>query len=136
MTDDDDTTARVEALHDDHRQDMKLFGVEINKLRADLAAKDAEIERLTKALATANANHEHFEREWYLRGDECDRLRAELAVAREVLADAFSWITVERDSFFATNKFPGGRLAEEDEKTLAEFDALLNRIDAAIKGES
>ena len=28
-----------------------------------------EVERLTLALHTANSNHEHFEREWYLRGD-------------------------------------------------------------------
>lgn len=32
-----------------------------------------EIERLTQCLATANANHERFEREWYLRGDEIER---------------------------------------------------------------
>lgn len=39
----------------------------------------AEIERLQAALATANANHERFEREWYLRGDEIERLQAENA---------------------------------------------------------
>lgn len=33
-----------------------------------------EIERLTAALKTASGNHEHFEREWYLRGDEIERL--------------------------------------------------------------
>lgn len=35
----------------------------------------AEIARLQTALASANANHERFEREWYLRGDEIERLR-------------------------------------------------------------
>lgn len=34
----------------------------------------AEIERLYKALAKANAHHEHFERESYLRADEIERL--------------------------------------------------------------
>lgn len=34
----------------------------------------AEIERLGAALKAANANHEHFEREWYLRGDEIEGL--------------------------------------------------------------
>lgn len=34
----------------------------------------AEIERLTDALKRANAQAEHFEREWYLRGDEIERL--------------------------------------------------------------
>ena len=38
-----------------------------------------ELERLTTALHKANSQHEHFEREWYLRGDELERLRAELA---------------------------------------------------------
>lgn len=38
----------------------------------------AEIERLQTALATANANHERFEREWYLRGDEIERLQTAL----------------------------------------------------------
>lgn len=35
----------------------------------------AEIERLREALKKANENHEHFEREWYLRADEIERLR-------------------------------------------------------------
>jgi hypothetical protein len=34
-----------------------------------------EIERLREALKNANENHEHFQREWYLRGDEIERLR-------------------------------------------------------------
>ena len=37
-----------------------------------------EIERLTQALKKANDQAEHFEREWYLRGDEIERLRAAL----------------------------------------------------------
>lgn len=36
-----------------------------------------EIERLRAALAKANDQAEHFEREWYLRGDEIERLRAD-----------------------------------------------------------
>ena len=49
--------------------------------RANVAAKDAEIEalraeveRLTGCLATANANHEQFERQWYLERDRAERL--------------------------------------------------------------
>lgn len=34
-----------------------------------------EIARLTNCLARANAQAEHFEREWYLRGDEIERLK-------------------------------------------------------------
>ena len=38
-----------------------------------------EIERLRVCLSKANEQAEHFEREWYLRGDELEQLRAELA---------------------------------------------------------
>jgi hypothetical protein len=44
-------------------------------LRAALDAKDVEIARLTAALKRANDQAEHFEREWYLRGDELEQLR-------------------------------------------------------------
>jgi Rps23 Pro-64 3,4-dihydroxylase Tpa1-like proline 4-hydroxylase len=41
---------------------------------AELRRQHAEIERLTAALKRANSQAEHFEREWYLRGDEIERL--------------------------------------------------------------
>jgi hypothetical protein len=44
---------------------------------------DGEIERLRVCLSKANEQAEHFEREWYLRGDEIEQLRTELAVSRE-----------------------------------------------------
>lgn len=34
-----------------------------------------KVQRLTAALVKANAQAEHFEREWYLRGDELERLK-------------------------------------------------------------
>jgi hypothetical protein len=40
------------------------------------AARVAEIERLTEELKKANLQTEHFEREWYLRGDEIERIKA------------------------------------------------------------
>ena len=36
------------------------------------------IMRLEGALVKANAQAEHFEREWYLRGDEIEQLKAKL----------------------------------------------------------
>lgn len=36
-----------------------------------------EIARLTECLKRANSQAEHFEREWYLRGDEIEALKAE-----------------------------------------------------------
>ena len=41
-----------------------------------------EIERLSADLKKANSQAEHFEREWYLRGDEIERLRAKLERVR------------------------------------------------------
>lgn len=38
--------------------------------------QDDEAERLRAALTKANNQAEHFEREWYLRGDEIERLRS------------------------------------------------------------
>ena len=46
-------------------------------LEAEVAQQAAEIERLTTCLKKANAQAEHFEREWHLRGDEIERLKAE-----------------------------------------------------------
>jgi hypothetical protein len=39
--------------------------------------EQGEIERLTAALKKANEQAEHFEREWYLRGDELEKLKQE-----------------------------------------------------------
>lgn len=44
---------------------------------------ERENKRLTDALIKANAQAEHFEREWYLRGDEIERLRG-LAMLRRL----------------------------------------------------
>lgn len=43
-----------------------------------------EIERLRAALTKANAQAERFEREWYLRGDEIEQLRAD--------AERYRWL--------------------------------------------
>ncbi len=47
----------------------------MSKVLAHITALGAENERLTECLKKANAQAEHFEREWYLRGDEVERLR-------------------------------------------------------------
>jgi len=44
------------------------------KAAEKIAALEAEVERLTTCLKKANGQAEHFEREWYLRGDEIARL--------------------------------------------------------------
>lgn len=72
---------------------------EIEQLRAELAASQAECERLTVCLNKANSQAEHFEREWYLRGDEIERLRADFsALQHAIVGDtgASAILTVER----------------------------------------
>lgn len=49
----------------------------------------AEIERLRAALKKANDQTEHFEREWYLVGDEVDRLRL-------LLRESTAWLDLSR----------------------------------------
>ena len=48
----------------------------------------AEVERLREALTAANAQAERFEREWYLRGDEVERLRRDATRYRWLRGDS------------------------------------------------
>ena len=53
----------------------------------------SEIERLTAGLKTANKNHEHFEREWYFRGDRIAKLEAALDQISMIKLDKAGYIT-------------------------------------------
>jgi hypothetical protein len=53
---------------------------ELEALKAEL---ERENKRLAEALANANEQAERFERLWYLRGDEIERLQDEATDARE-----------------------------------------------------
>ena len=53
----------------------------IEALQMEIEALRAEVERLTGCLATANANHEQFERQWYLELDRAERLAEALREA-------------------------------------------------------
>jgi len=72
-------------------------------------AQAAEIERLTGCLTKANAQAEHFEREWYLRGDEIERLREALRDTAEVIE---SCNTVFLHKLGTTNKWRNAVLAK------------------------
>ena len=76
----------------------------------------AEKDRLMTCLEKANISTEHFEREWYLRGDELDNLRAQLA-------------EVEKQRDYAIHQAQIWKLEAASQK------ALRAAIDAA-KGES
>lgn len=63
----------LEEIRDD---DSLLVVQEANeKVRHQFYWLAAEVERLRGCLKKANEQAEHFEREWYLRGDEIEKLR-------------------------------------------------------------
>lgn len=72
-------------------------------LTSELEDLRKEVERLTACLKTANAQAEHFEREWYLRGDEVERLRedaerldwlSDIALSMDAVSDPDSFTQV------------------------------------------
>lgn len=63
-------------------------GESILSVVASLWEARTQIERLTASLKRANETAEHFERHWYLRGDEIERLTAERDELRRQLAEA------------------------------------------------
>ncbi len=69
-------------LIDDAKQYLKRNDLEGSPLRdlsdaTEVCRLHAENEALKLALAKANMQAEHFEREWYLRGDEIEALESE-----------------------------------------------------------
>lgn len=57
-------------------QDAKEAQSRAISLQSELDAAKAEIDRLTGELEKANSQAEHFEREWYLRGDRIEHLES------------------------------------------------------------
>ncbi len=80
---------------------------------------ERECERLAGELKTANTQAEHFEREWYLRGDENERLRAALDIARDYVAANVAYL---RQRYRGREQF--GRV-HEAEGDLAAIDAAM-----------
>lgn len=83
-----------------------------------LRAMADENVRLTGALKKANDQAEHFEREWYLRGDELERLRAQVApagwklVPAEAIRDMLTASDLLSERWKARSKAVSKRLAE------------------------
>ena len=98
-----------------------------------LTALRAEKDRLTTCLEKANASAEHFEREWYLRGDEIDNLRAQLAEAQR---DAERWRFFRHASVLPIDdKHPLSAFAERLTQGGVSIDDVDAVIDAA-RGET
>lgn len=58
-----------------------------------IESQAAQIEALTAALSKANSQTEHFERHWYLRGDEIEALTKD-AARYQVLRRGQHWSTI------------------------------------------
>ena len=71
---------------------------------ATVSAMCDEIERLTACLKKANDQAEHFEREWYLRGDEIERLRKDAARYQWLVAYFVSDRTDQDDAIVAASE--------------------------------
>lgn len=78
----DEALTRLEAEFD-----ATCNAEELRQVREDNNRLQAEVARLTGCLETANSNHEHFEREWYLRGDRIAELEEGLNQAMVWMAD-------------------------------------------------
>lgn len=62
---------------------VKAHKQTIATLERELAETKAREERLTACLKKANDQAEHFERNWYLRGHEIERLRTHIQEAAD-----------------------------------------------------
>lgn len=88
-------------------------------LADDIRALLDRLKAAEENVRRSNAQAEHFEREWYLRGDEIERLRGALAIARDYVADEIAYLRNAFRGHEALGKVP-------------EAEADLARIDAAI----
>lgn len=81
--------AAVARRYEASRVAENAFLERVAEMEAKIAMLDKETARLTDCLTTANKNHEHFEREWYLSKDREEALREQVRV---LSADVFSLI--------------------------------------------
>jgi len=77
---------------------IQWLEAERDELSQLAAQANKRIEQLEASLRKANSQFEHFEREWYLRGDRIEALERENAELESKLAKA------EHDLFHANNK--------------------------------
>lgn len=120
-------------MHDYARANMELLLAENERMknmalmqttRASAAEREtealrAEVERMTRCLANANAGFEEFERRWYLEQDRAERLAEALRDARDYVTTA---LREERE------KFAG----HEDCSDIPGIEADLHKIDSAL----
>lgn len=101
----------------------------------------AEIRRLHACLEKSNSNHEHFEREWYLRGDEIERLHArvrELEECKKLLAEHFGGLPDDDlycgiKQLIAQLEQARVEIEQWKKRSRANWDAARNLADVALK---
>ena len=89
----------------------------------------AEVERLTGCLERANSQAEHFERSWYLRGDELDDARAEVKALRKD-AERYRWLREQHEGRGDTD--PDALAFCVFNQDLAPVSCMRGHLDAAI----
>jgi hypothetical protein len=85
-----DALAQAQGKVTNRDQAMQVQSDNIKRMRV-------EIERLTACLATSNANHEKFEREWYMRVDEIERLQDKHIVACDFIVKCLEAVGLNSD---------------------------------------
>jgi len=120
-------------------ENMQLWDTN-NVLQVMYRNRTDELDRVQQDLEKANSSAEHFEREWCLRGDELDNLRAQLAEAQRD-AERLDWIEQNANVGVVINRLKHSTdlcgLVDEVavDEVYATEDTLRAAIDAA-KGES
>ena len=112
------------------RENMQLW--DTNKgLQIMYRNRTDELDRVQQDLEKANSSAEHFEREWCLRGDELDTLRAQLAKAqREAVSLAKSLF---KRHYAQEPHYASGRI---EWKPFNEPASVISQIDNMVAGIS
>lgn len=92
----------------------------------EIHAAVSEIDHLRAALKRANDQAEHFEREWYLRGDENEKLRAALVAAMEI-------VQKERTRIAYNAKGAPPAIYEGYAGIMRRLDAIIAQADVVLK---
>jgi hypothetical protein len=96
---------------------------------------ERENKRLAEALANANEQAERFEREWYLRGDEIERLQEVSEEAADKLEADAQEIERLKDEVYRLGKVAAAKTIDKD-CMKAERDALRSDLKLALESEA
>ena len=111
------------------------------KCDAETKAQAVEIERLSAALKAANSQAEHFEREWYLRGDEIECLHSAYFHSQQQFVDAaadLKRLQAQLDASCRDAERAAGtasKLADQRLTTRVEADIETQRWQAMVNAE-